>query len=70
MRKDLGSEKGDMSSVHFVGNQPDASCEESSWSIGAEFRATARLLNNCSNMVIAHAYESPCAAEGKHTLTF
>jgi hypothetical protein len=44
--------------------------EESSWSIGAEFRATARLLNNNWKMVITHAYESSWVGEAMHASNF
>jgi hypothetical protein len=37
--------------------------EEPSTSIGAQFRTPASLLNNYSNMVITHAYESSWAGE-------
>jgi hypothetical protein len=46
------------------------SSEESSWSIGAEFRATARLLDNYSNMVITHAYEKALGLVRPHMPLF
>ncbi len=38
--------------------------------MGAEFRATARLFNNYSNMMITHAYESSWAGAAKRASNF